>query len=47
VSDTDGRSGNVTPWLKVRNPHYLQVVGRHEFFKAARSPTLLATACHR
>jgi len=28
--------GNLTPWLKVRNPTYSQVVGRHEFFTAAR-----------
>jgi ATP-dependent DNA ligase len=28
--------GNLTPWLKIRNPHYTQSVGRHEFFSAAR-----------
>jgi hypothetical protein len=28
--------GNLTPWLKIRNPHYSQSVGRHEFFNSMR-----------
>jgi hypothetical protein len=26
--------GNLTPWLEIRNPHYTQSAGRHEFFSA-------------
>jgi hypothetical protein len=28
--------GNLTPWLKIRNPHHTQAVGRHEFFNGLR-----------
>ena len=31
---SDGRS---TSWLKIKNPHYTQWVGRHELFEARRA----------